>query len=64
MYNAPDYEVVSIDAKDVFAAYGDTGCHYDDGYDYVAPCYGKPEMEYVTYVGLNWGSRCYSTFNP
>lgn len=70
MYSAPDFVKVSVKAADIFSGYSHvTGCPMDQFQQesYTIPCSpSDPNYTIVanTYIGLGWGSECYSTNNP
>lgn len=64
-YIAPDYEFVTLQVKDVFAAYGDTGCPHDEYTAYTSPCTtDDSNYIYMDYLEMGWGNGCYSIYNP
>lgn len=64
-YTAPDYEIVHLDVKDTFAAYGDTGCPHDTYTAYTGVCtISDPNYVHQSYLEMTWGNGCYSVYNP
>lgn len=64
-YVAPDYESVLLSVKDVFAAYGDSGCPHDMYTSYTTPCTSTdPNYVNLSYLDKGWERGCYSVYNP
>lgn len=69
-YDAPDYEIVSVEAEEMYAVgYEKGGCAPNEmaGWAYVIPCEGKDDAtkQYYTFLQISFpGLSCYTTNQP
>lgn len=65
MYTSPDYEKVTLQVCDSFAAYKVCTPNEGGNWSYEIPCEGTDDYQYeeYTYVSVGWAHMCYSNLN-